>query len=187
MSTIDEGQCDQLAVRDPQDDGENTAIGVKKKIGRPRKLEPNDFTLGGIQRLAQLGCTVEDIARALGVDKKTFIKFKADYPQVREARERGRSIGRVSLRRNLVKLAETNARVAILLAVNHLGMHNRCCPQLRKAPQRSQRGRVPLNAEGKREFTITIFDEHIERMRRRAEQKARMDSDFLHQNSDGEK
>ena len=107
-------------------------------MGRPRKLEPNDFTLGLIRGFAQLGSTVEEAAAHLGVDKKTFIKFKADHPEVREVWERGFALCKLSLRRRLIELAKTDGRVAIHLGINHLGQHRRCCPQLRKVPVHSE-------------------------------------------------
>jgi hypothetical protein len=87
----------------------------KKKMGRPRKLAPDERTLGQIEGMARVGCTVQEIASALNVDKKTFFKFMADYPEAREARERGLGMSRVSLRRAQFRLATTNGQVALRL------------------------------------------------------------------------
>ena len=37
--------------------------------------------------MAAVGCTVEEIASTLNVDKKTFLKFMDDHPQARQARK----------------------------------------------------------------------------------------------------
>ena len=65
----------------------------------PRKLELNERTLGRIEGMAMLGCTVEDIASMLNVDKKTFHKFMDDHPEARQARRHGVGMCKLSLRR----------------------------------------------------------------------------------------
>src|SRR5690348_5915412 len=91
MATI--GESGQCSVGDQKEHNEEPVAGVRKKMGRPRKLELNDRTLALIEAWASVGCTVSDIASGLGVDKKTLIKFKSDYPHAREAWEGGRARG----------------------------------------------------------------------------------------------
>ena len=63
-----------------------------------------------------LGCTVEDIASMLNVDKKTFHKFMDDHPEARQARRHGVGMCKLSLRRAQFRHAKTSWRAAF-----HLG------------------------------------------------------------------
>jgi hypothetical protein len=119
MVSDNEGRDGSPAVDDPP----QAVTAVTKKLGRPPKLALDERTLGRIEGLASTGCTVEEIASALNVDKKTFLKFRSDHPEVGQAYEQGWALGRVSLRRQQFRLAKTNARMAIHLGVNYLDQH----------------------------------------------------------------
>jgi hypothetical protein len=135
----DSGSVDASSREHP---GQSVTCG-KKKMGRPRKLALDDRTLGRIEGMAALGATVEEIAIALNVDKKTFLKFMDDQPQARQARRYGRAVCAISLRRKQFRLANTSARMAI-----HLGEIYLWSRRPQKAPA----------AEGEPRVVITIID-----------------------------
>lgn len=93
--------------------------------GRPRALLPDDRTLKLVTGLASIMCTTKDAAAALGVSEPTFIKFKSDYPQAKEAWEMGQGQARVSLRRKQWKLADKSPAMAIFLGKNYLDQTDR--------------------------------------------------------------
>lgn len=95
------------------------------KGGRPRKLTPDEKTLGAIRGLGQIQATTKECSAFFNVTEPTFLKFKADYPEIAEALEDGKGQGRISLRRTQMKLAEKNAAMAIFLGKNLLGQSDR--------------------------------------------------------------
>ena len=90
-----------------------------KRPGSGRKAVAID--LEQVQKLCGLQCTDAEIAAFLGVSVRTFERRKAT-PAMAEAMERGRSKGKVSLRRYLWALAaKGNPAAAIFLSKNLLG------------------------------------------------------------------
>jgi predicted DNA-binding transcriptional regulator AlpA len=57
-------------------------------------------------RAASIGCTVEDIAALLGLSRKTIYNHMEQDPELAEAMDRGRGMGRASLRRMQWEKAE---------------------------------------------------------------------------------
>jgi hypothetical protein len=94
---------------------------AKNKGGRPRILQPDEATLKTVKGLGHLQATTKECAAFLGVSEPTFLKFKADFPEVAEALEEGNGTGRVSLRRMQFRLAAKNAAMGIFLGKNYLG------------------------------------------------------------------
>jgi len=86
-------------------------------MARPRvKIDIDE-----LEKLASLQCSDEEIAAWFGVSTRTIARRRA-MPKVREAMERGTARGKVSLRRNLWKLANNgNIAACIFLAKNLLG------------------------------------------------------------------
>ena len=77
--------------------------------------------LDELEKLCAVQCTDEDIAAFLGVSTRT-IERRRKMPSFREAMERGKAKGRVSVRRNLFRLATNgNLGANIFLAKNLLG------------------------------------------------------------------
>ena len=77
--------------------------------------------LDELEKLCAMQCTDEDIAAFLGVSTRT-IERRRKMPSFREAMERGKAKGRVSVRRNLFRLATNgNLGANIFLAKNLLG------------------------------------------------------------------
>ena len=82
----------------------------KNKVGRPRaKIDAEQ-----VEKLASMQCTYEEIASFFGVSKSTISdNFRTEITK-------GRSVGKISLRRNQFKLSETNATMAIWLGKQYL-------------------------------------------------------------------
>lgn len=83
----------------------------KGKVGRPKKeIEPEL-----VYKLAQIQCTIEEIASVVGVNASTISRnFAGEIAK-------GRAEGKISLRRSQFKLSENNATMAIWLGKNWLG------------------------------------------------------------------
>jgi predicted DNA-binding transcriptional regulator AlpA len=74
----------------------------KNPEGRP----PAVIDLLTVERAASIGCTVEDIAALLGLSRKTIYNHMEQDPELAEAMDRGRGMGRASLRRMQWEKAE---------------------------------------------------------------------------------
>lgn len=74
-----------------------------------------------LEKLCTMQCTDEEVAAFFGVSTRT-IERRRRQPRFGEVMERARAKGRVSVRRNLFKLANAgNIAAAIFLAKNLLG------------------------------------------------------------------
>lgn len=93
--------------------------------GRPRKLIPDEATFRLVKGLGQLQATTRECAAFLGVDEKTYLKFKKDNPDVQEVYDLGAGLGCVSLRRVQFAMAPKSAPMAIFLGKNYLGQTDR--------------------------------------------------------------
>jgi hypothetical protein len=71
---------------------------VPKKNGRPFLLHADEPTLTQLKGLAQIGCTVQEVAAFFKVSKDTVDRF-LHRPEVREAFDQGKGNGHISLRR----------------------------------------------------------------------------------------
>ena len=78
----------------------------KNPEGRP----PAVIDLLTVERAASIGCTVEDIAALLGLSRKTIYNHMEQDPELAEAMDRGRGMGRASLRRMQWEKAEAGSR-----------------------------------------------------------------------------
>src|SRR5262245_35962025 len=77
--------------------------------------------LAELEKLSGMQCTDEEVAAFLGVSTKT-IERRRKNKAFREVMERGKAKGRVSVRRNLFRLANSgNVAAAIFLSKNLLG------------------------------------------------------------------
>jgi hypothetical protein len=86
--------------------------------------KPLEFDLNLVRNLSRIQCTDEEIAAVLHVSGRTIKRHKK-RPEFREAMEAGQAEGRVSMRRQLFKLAEGgNVAATIFLAKNLLGYRN---------------------------------------------------------------
>jgi hypothetical protein len=90
--------------------------------GRPRKLQPDGKTLNIVKGLSQMLATGPDIAAVLGVSKRTWIRFKQEFPEVDDALRQGQALFRVALRRRQFKAADDgNPTMLIWLGKQYLG------------------------------------------------------------------
>jgi len=76
-----------------------------------------------VEKLAALQCTYQDAAGWFSVSLSTF-KRRMESDDYREAWERGRDKGHVSLRRNQFDLSKKNATMAIFLGKQWLGQRD---------------------------------------------------------------
>ena len=93
----------------------------KKATGRPRK-EINKIEF---EKLCGLQCTLEEICSWFDITDKTLDKWCKENYEGRSFSEVfaiKRGAGKISLRRNMLRLSEKNAAMAIFLAKNWLGM-----------------------------------------------------------------
>ena len=79
-----------------------------------------NIKLKDIERIARLQCTHREAAAFLGVRPQTFSKLLRDSLKVREAWDRGQSLGLLSLRRKQLRLADDSAPMAIFLGKQYL-------------------------------------------------------------------
>ena len=81
----------------------------------------SEIDLDELEKLCAMQCTDQEIASILGVSTRT-IERRRKVQRFREAMERGKAKGRVSVRRNLFRLATSgNLGANIFLAKNLLG------------------------------------------------------------------
>ena len=81
----------------------------------------SEIDLDELEKLCAMQCTDQEIASILGVSTRT-IERRRQVQSFREAMERGKAKGRVSVRRNLFRLATSgNLGANIFLAKNLLG------------------------------------------------------------------
>lgn len=75
-----------------------------------------------VHGLGKIQATTKECAAVLGVSEPTYIKFKADYPEVAGAYRDGVGQGLASLRRRQFKAAEDgNATMLVWLGKQYLG------------------------------------------------------------------
>jgi predicted transcriptional regulator len=67
-----------------------------------------------VERAASIGCTVEDIAALLGLSRKTIYNHMEQDPELAEAMDRGRGMGRASLRRMQWEKAEAGSDTMLI-------------------------------------------------------------------------
>ena len=105
-----------------------------------------EIDLVELEKLSSLHPSDSEVASWFGVSTKTIERRKSE-PDFAEALERGRSRGKLNLRRIQYKMAETNAVMAIFLGKNLLGQsdqitHNYGYPDRYICSGIADRGRV---------------------------------------------
>jgi hypothetical protein len=92
------------------------------RTGAGRK--PVEIDLEQLEKLASLGCTDEEIAAWFHCTPRTIEKRRKE-PAFKEALERGKAMGRISVRRAQLKLLEAgNATMAVWLGKQLLGQRD---------------------------------------------------------------
>ncbi len=89
----------------------------------PRRLV---IDLDQLESLSGLQCTQAEIASHFGCSLQTIKRRLRDEPAAREAYDRGRAKGQISLRRKMYKSAmeDSNVRMMIHLSKHWLGMRD---------------------------------------------------------------
>jgi len=64
---------------------------MSRKIGRPKKTPPEN-AVEIIKTTASRGCSETTIANALGVSFDTWMRFRGDHPELKEAYDQARAI-----------------------------------------------------------------------------------------------
>ena len=93
------------------------------KTGKTIKTEDLE-NLGGLQ------CTVREAAAFLRIRVTTLNDILRKNKKAKEAWERGKQMGLISLRRKQMRLARTNAAMGIFLGKNYLGQREVTTHQL---------------------------------------------------------
>lgn len=97
-------------------DDKRNPIGAEKSVAIPvRDL---------LRNLGSIHATTRETAAILGISEPTLFAFFDREPEAREIFDGGKEIGKVSLRRKQMNLAEKNASMAIFLGMNYLGQHD---------------------------------------------------------------
>ena len=90
--------------------------------GRPRV----EIDLGLVERSAHIGCTNDEIVALLGIGRSTFYDRLKDDPALQEVIDRGREIGKATLRRMQWAGAESgNPTMLIWLGKQMLGQKDK--------------------------------------------------------------
>src|SRR5271163_3625728 len=98
-------------------------MSVKKHPGGRPKVR---MGLEEVENLSRLNCTMEELAAYFRVDVRTVQLRAQREPKFREAIERGQAMGRLSVRRQQIRLMEQgNATMAIFLGKQLLGQRDR--------------------------------------------------------------
>src|SRR3954463_4761198 len=93
---------------------------ASKKVGR----KPVQISLIELEKLASLHCTNEELADWFGVSVRT-IELRQKRPEFAAAIQRGRSKGRISVRRAQMKMLETgNGTMGVWLGKQMLGQRD---------------------------------------------------------------
>lgn len=95
-------------------------VDTPKKMGRPRK----EIDAGNFEKLCVLQCTLVEIAGFFDCSEDTIEAWcKREYGETfSETFKKHSAGGKLTLRRNMLRLSEKNASMAIFLAKNWLGM-----------------------------------------------------------------
>lgn len=129
---------------------------TEKKIGRPQiQIDQEQF-----EKLCEIQCTLEEIANVLKCSMDTVERWcKRTYEMgFAEAFKKYSANGKMSLRRNQFKLAETNATMAIWLGKQYLGQKD---VQVLDATLKEETPRIDLSQLTRAEIldlTKKLFD-----------------------------
>lgn len=94
----------------------------KRKPGRPRK----NISLRALEKLCELNCTQAELAAFFNVSVKTVEHRMAHDEPFHDAVERGREKGKLSIRREQIKMARAgNATMLIWLGKQLLGQKDK--------------------------------------------------------------
>jgi hypothetical protein len=119
---------DEMSPPDRQEPIKSKRGGKRKGAGRPKgstKLKHSEELVSQIRGLGEIQCTRREAAAVLGVNEDTFSDFLRLHTDCFEAFEYGREEGCVSLRRTQLKMAESNASMAIWCGKQYLNQSDK--------------------------------------------------------------
>ena len=109
----------------PKGSGKKKGSVAKKKasVGRPKI----DINLDELERLSALNCTMPELAAFFKIPLRTLEDRFTNDPNVRESIERGREVGKLSIRRKQIQIMnDTNSvPMAIWLGKQLLGQRDK--------------------------------------------------------------
>jgi hypothetical protein len=128
--------------------------------GKPRKEPPTDAA-DHIRAFASDGFSIVGIAEKFGIERKTLERWLADFPELREAFDRGREKERHSLHNRMYRIAmeSDNEKTAVLAATILLNSRH----GYREAEQTEQSGRVnvTINLPAPRPMSDFIIEAEV--------------------------
>jgi hypothetical protein len=89
--------------------------------GKPPKIQDVEKACGELLKLGGLLATTKECAAWLELSEPSLFDLFEREPATREHYERGKEMGRISLRRYQMQLAAKNPTMAIFLGMNNLG------------------------------------------------------------------
>ena len=90
---------------------------AKRRGPKPRWVDPDQ-----LQKLAQFGCTIQDVALFFGFKSRTSIKTRIRREPWKSAWQRGQGLGRIALRQRQWRAAEAgHTAMLIWLGKQYLG------------------------------------------------------------------
>ena len=100
-----------------------TAVKAKRPVGRP-KIEIN---LDELERLSALNCTMPELAAYFRVPLRTLEDRYTNDPDIRATINRGREVGKLSIRRKQMQIMNdmNSAAMAIWLGKQLLGQRDK--------------------------------------------------------------
>lgn len=90
-----------------------------------KTIKPTQQTLSLLIELGEAMASYQDVAAMLGCDEDTLHLSFQRYPAAKKAYEEAKTRRSLALRQTQLKLAETNATMAIWLGKQYLGQHDK--------------------------------------------------------------
>ena len=96
---------------------------IKRPAHRPKEFFPD---MEAVEKLCRLNCTDDEIASFFGVCRKTVERERKSNPEFNDTIEKGKSYGKLSLRRKQVELAmDGNPTMLIWLGKQYMGQRDK--------------------------------------------------------------
>lgn len=90
---------------------------LRQAVAKSNTKEPPPNVLEIVERACQNGCTVEQIAGALGIDRKLFAEWRERYPEIEAAMTAGRAVEHDALVGTLFKAATHPTKPNLVAAI----------------------------------------------------------------------
>ena len=101
-------------------------MGAKPRVrSSPSRLKRDAATFAELEELGEIQCTHAEVAAIFGASDSCLAQYFRNYADGRRAYEAGKARGSANLRRAQLKLAQSNASMAIILGKAYLGQAER--------------------------------------------------------------